>query len=70
MVQQIEDSSALAPAYSNTIQQVVGTFLYFYHAVNPTILVILNIIYMEQANITQDTRKKVVQHLNYSVTHS
>ena len=62
-------SSALAPAYSNTIQQVVGTFLYFYHAVNPTILVTLNIIYMEQANSTKDTGKKMVQLLNYAVTH-
>ena len=44
MAHQDPESSKLAPTESNTMQQVVGTFLYYVRAIDPTILVDLNII--------------------------
>ena len=70
MLQQPEDSTALVPSEYNTIQQVVGKFMYYLHIVNPTILVTLNIISSKQAKITETTAKNVVQLINYAATHS
>ena len=46
-------SPNLAPPESNTVQQVVGTFLYYVRAVDPTILVDLNSIAIEKSKITE-----------------
>ena len=46
----------------------MGTLLYYALTVDPTMLVDLNIIAVEQFNSTQETTKKVVQLLKYSYT--
>jgi hypothetical protein len=46
------------------IQQVVGSFLYYARAVNPTILMALSEIATQQAAPTQNTKKQVDQFLD------
>ena len=50
------------------IQQVLGTFLYYAHAVDPTMLVALSAITSEQASPKKPTMKKVDQFLDYSAS--
>ena len=47
---------------------MVGSFLYYGRAVDPTILHVLITIAIEQANPTQQTLKKVTTFLNYMST--
>ena len=47
----------------------MDTFLYYDPTVNYTILVSLNSIAVEQANITEATDKSVTEMLNYAATH-
>ena len=51
------------------IQQVVGSFLYYARAVDATILMALSAIAADQANPTENTRKRVKQFLDYMHTH-
>ena len=51
------------------MQQVVVNFLYYVRAVDPTMLLALKIIAVEQANSTEATAKSVTQLLNYAATH-
>ena len=69
MVQQPEKLPALAPEAANIVQQEVDTFLYYAHAVKPTMMLTFNIIISEQANSTQATSKKMVYLLNYAAIH-
>ena len=48
---------------------MVGTFLYYVRALEPTMIVAIKIIAEEQASITKTTAEKVVQLLNYAATH-
>lgn len=48
------------------IQQVVGTFLYYARAVDPTMLVALNAIAADQAVFTKNTLEKVDPLLDYA----
>ena len=57
-------------AESKNVQQVVGKFLYYACAVDPTMIVTINSIASKQNKTTQATEKKVVQLLNYAATHS
>ena len=50
------------------IQQVLGTFLYYARAADPTILVALSAIASEQASPTKSTMKKVDQFLDYAAS--
>ena len=50
--QELPELPMLSPPESNTVQQVVETFLYYTRAVDPTMLVALNIIAAEQASST------------------
>ena len=68
MAHQEPELPKLAPPESNTVQQVVGCFLYYARAVDPTMLVSLNIITSEQANKTEATTKSVAQLRNYAAT--
>ena len=68
LTHQSPESPKLAPPESNTVQQVVGGFLYYARAVDPTMLVSLNIITSEQANKTEATTKSVAQLRNYAAT--
>ena len=70
MAHQAPGFPKVSPPEANTVQQVVGTFLYYALVIDPTILVALKNIAAEQANSTQTTAKLVTQLLNYSATHS
>ena len=48
---------------------MVGSFLYYGRAVDPTILHALSTIAREQANPTQQTLQKFTTFLNYMATH-
>ena len=50
------------------IRQVLGTFLYYARAVDPTMLVALSAISSEQAYPTRATMKKVDQFLDYAAS--
>ena len=51
------------------IQQIVGSFLYYARAVNPTILMALSAIAAQQSAPTEQTRNRVHQFLDYMATH-
>ena len=65
-----EDNSQVHyPEEANTVQNVVGTFLYYSRAVDPTMIASLNTIAAQQSKSTQKTAKKVVRLLNYEATY-
>jgi len=51
------------------VQQIVGSFLYYAWAVDPTILMALSEISSQQSAPTENTMKWVNQFLNYMWTH-
>ncbi len=63
------DSPFLDNAGKKRIQQVVGSFLYYARAVNPTILMALSNIATQQSAPTKNTKKWVNQFLDYMWTH-
>ena len=69
MAQQPDNSPTLTPAAANIYQKVVGTFFKYARAVYSTMLVKTNSIASEQANITQEMSKNVVQLLKYAATY-
>ena len=69
--QYIEDAPESVPATAEEktyIQQVVGTFLYYARAVDPTMLVALSAIAADQAAPTKTTLEKVEQLLDYAAS--
>ena len=66
LAHQAPELPKLAPPEANTVNQVVGIFIYYARAVDPKMLVALNIIATEQANSTESTSKSVTQLINYS----
>ena len=62
-------SSPLDAKDKKFVERVVGSFLYYGRAVDPTILHALSTIASEQANPTQQTLKKVTTFLNYMAIH-
>ncbi len=65
----IDTSPKLDEANKKRIQQIVASFLYYAHAVDPTILMALSAIASQQALPTEDTRNRVNQFLDYMATH-
>jgi hypothetical protein len=63
-----DDSPFLDDAGKKCIHQVVGSFLYYARAVNPTLLMALSDIATQQAAPTENTRKQV-EFLDYMWTH-
>jgi hypothetical protein len=64
-----DDSPLLDAAGKKRIQQIVGSFLYYARAVNPTILMALLAIVSQQSNPTEETNGGVHQFLDYMATH-
>eukprot|EP00957_Ditylum_brightwellii_P128527 9803600-Ditylum_brightwellii.AAC.1 len=70
--------SQLTPAENTTpylddlgkkcIQQVIGTLLFYAHAVDPTLLMTINAIAAKQASPTEKTAKALTHLLNYCAT--
>jgi hypothetical protein len=65
----IDTSPKLNEANKRCIQQIVGSFLNYAPAVNPTILMALSAIASQQALPTEDTRSRINQFLVYMTTH-
>jgi hypothetical protein len=64
-----DSSPLLSPEDKKFIQEVVGTFLYYARAVDPTMLTALGSIATQQANPTEHTMQKVKLFLDYAATH-
>ena len=69
LTHQAHESPKLASSEANTVQQVVGNFLFYACAVDTKMIVSLNIIAAEQANSTEATAKSVTHLLNYATTY-
>ena len=69
MTQAMDDGAKLSPQAIKQLQQIVGTFLFYSRAVNPTMLTALSIITTEQTQGTQTTKEKAVHFLMYTATH-
>jgi hypothetical protein len=70
--QYVEDettSPALSDKDVNKLQQLTGTFLYYARAVDPTLIMRINVLASEQSRATADTADKVIRLLNYCNTH-
>ena len=65
LAHQAPESPNPPPSEANIVKQVVGTFMYYMHAVNPTMIVALNSIATEQANSTEATTKAVTKLWSY-----
>ena len=70
LAHQAPEFTKIAPPEDNTVQQMVGNFLYYARTVDPKMLVALNSIAAEQANSTEATAKAVTQLLKYASKHS
>jgi hypothetical protein len=64
-----DTSPKLDEAGKKRIQQIVGSFLYYAHAVDPTILMALSAIASQQSAPTEQTCDRVNQFLDYMATH-
>ncbi len=62
------DSSLLDKAGKKRIQQIVGSFLYYAQAVDPTIVMALSDLSSQQSAPTENTMKPVNQFLDYMWT--
>jgi hypothetical protein len=64
-----DDSPKVAEDVRTRLQQVVGTFLYYARAVDPTLLPGLSTLASEQAQATERTMKNMEWMLDYLATH-
>ena len=64
-----DTSPLLNDAGKGRIQQIVGSFLYYARAVEPTILMALSAIAAQQSAPTEETLARVNQFLDYMWTH-
>jgi hypothetical protein len=68
-VSDTEPSPALSDKDVNKLQKLTGTFLYYTRAVDPTLIMPINLLASEQSNATEVTADKVIKLLNYCNTH-
>ena len=66
---QSDDTPSLSPSQIKFIQQVVGTFLFFGRAVDPTLAAALSAIASRQNNATEAKLHATKQLLDYVATH-
>ena len=64
-----ENSPLLDEEATKQVQAISGTFIYYAHAVDPTILPALNEISNQQAKPTEKTTKAYKQLMDYLYTH-
>jgi hypothetical protein len=62
-------SPELSAKYVNKLQQLTGALLYYARAVDPTLIMPINVLASEQSRATADTADKVIKLLNYCNTH-
>jgi hypothetical protein len=53
----------------NKLQQLTGTLLYYARAIDPKLIMPINVLASEQSNATEVTADKVIKLLNYCNTH-
>jgi hypothetical protein len=68
-VQNETTSPALSAKDVNKLQELTGTLLYYTRAVDPTLIMPINVLESEQSKATADTTYKVIKLLNYCNTH-
>jgi hypothetical protein len=68
-VEDEKNSPALSDKDVNKLQQLTGTLLYYARAVDPTLIMPINVLASEQTKATSDTADKVIKLLNYCKTH-
>ena len=69
MTHPTDDSAKLSPREIKQVQQIVGTFLFYARAVDPTMLTALSTIATEQAQGMQNTKDKAEHFLQYAASH-
>ena len=69
MTQPNDAAAKLTPQAIKHLQQIVGIFLLYSRAIDPTILMALSIIATEQTQGTQTTKEKAEHFLNYAPMH-
>jgi hypothetical protein len=62
-------SPAISDKDVNKLQQLTGTLLYYARAVDPTLIMPINVLASEQSNATEVTADKAITLLNYCNTH-
>jgi hypothetical protein len=62
-------SPTLSDKDVNKLQQLTGTLLYYARAVDPILIMPINVLASEQSNATEITAEKVIKLLNYCNTH-
>jgi hypothetical protein len=62
-------SPTLSDKEINKLQQLTGTLLYYARALDPTLIVPINVLASEQSTATNVTADKVIKLLNYCNTH-
>ena len=64
-----DNSQLLSPADKKFIQEGNGTFLYYAHAIDATMLPVLGSLATQQAAPTENTMTLAKQFLDYAATH-
>jgi hypothetical protein len=62
-------SPAISDKDVNKLQQLTGTFIYYARAVDPTLIMPINVLASEQSNAIEVTADKVIKLLKYCNTH-
>jgi hypothetical protein len=62
-------SPALSDKEINKLQQLTGTLLYYSRAVDPTLIMLINVLASEQSTATNVTADNIIKLLNYCNTH-
>jgi hypothetical protein len=62
-------SPALSDKDVNKLQQLTGSILHYASAVDPTLIMPINVLASEQSNATEVNADKVIKLLNYCNTH-
>jgi hypothetical protein len=65
----VDSTAELGPAERKRIQEVVGVFLFYARAVDPTMLCTINKIGSDQARPTEATQRAVARFLQYAATY-
>jgi hypothetical protein len=62
-------SPTLSDKYVNKLQQLTVTLLYYARALDPTLIMPINVLASDQSNATEVTEDKLIKILNYCNTH-
>jgi hypothetical protein len=68
-VTEATSSPALSDKEKNKLQQLTGILLYYPRAIDPTLIMPINVLASEQSTATNVTAARVIKLLNYWNTH-